>query len=106
LPGRGIEPDVAFKADFLRERRATAEGLSLKDLDLSTRLFKHRCSYMIYSPVFEGLPEVMKTRIYSRLRDALKDGNGNSEFAFLPAAERKAIRGILKATLKDLPSTW
>jgi len=104
LPAGGIEPDRTFRADFLRERRATAEGLSLKDLDLSTRLFKHRCSYMIYSPVFEGLPEVMKTRIHSRLREALRDGN--TEFGFLPAAEKKAIRGILKATLKGLPPSW
>ena len=75
LPAGGIEPDSTFKADFLRERRVTAEGLSLKDLDLSTRLFKHRCSYMIYSPVFGGLPEFLKTRIYSGLQEALQDGN-------------------------------
>jgi hypothetical protein len=106
LPAGGIEPDVTFKADFLRNRRATAEGLSLKDLDLRTRLLKHRCSYMIYSPVFEGLPGVMKTRIYSRLRDALKDRNSDTEFAFLPSAEKKAIHGILRATLPDLPPSW
>jgi hypothetical protein len=104
LPAGGIEPDPTFKADFLRERRATSEGLSLKDLDLITRLFKHRCSYMIYSPVFKGLPEVMKTRIYSCLREALKDEN--TEFAFLPAAEKQTIQGILRATLKDLPPSW
>ena len=106
LPAGGIEPDVTFKAEFLRNRRATAEGLSLKDLDLRTRLFKYRCSYMIYSPVFEGLPEVIKTRIYEALREALKDGNNHREFAFLPPAEKKAIRGILKATLKELPPAW
>src|SRR4051812_44427459 len=106
LSAGGIEPDATFKADFLRERRATAKGLSLKDLDLSTRLFKHRCSYMIYSPVFEGLPEVMKTRIYTRLRQVLKHGNSDREFAFLPSAEKKAIHGILKATLPDLPPSW
>jgi hypothetical protein len=106
LPAGGIEPDVTFRADFLGNRRATTEGLSLKDLDLTTRLFKYRCSYMIYSPVFEGLPEAMKTRIYGRLREALKDGNSDKEFAFLPAAEKKAIYGILKATLQDLPPSW
>lgn len=106
LPPGGLEPDETFRDDFLSNRRATAEGLSLKDLDLSTRLFKHRCSFMIYSPVFEGLPPVMKRRIYSRLREALSNGNSDTEFAFLPAAEKKAIRGILKATLKDLPASW
>jgi hypothetical protein len=104
LPVGGIEPDRTFMADFVRNRRATAKGLSLKDLDLSTRLFKHRCSYMIYSSVFHGLPEVIKTRVYSRLREALNDGD--TEFSFLPAGEKKAIHDILKATLKDLPSWW
>src|SRR5262249_5890809 len=39
LPGR-VEGDAAYKADFLRTRRATASGDSLKDFDLLTRLFK------------------------------------------------------------------
>lgn len=106
LPAGGIEPDPTFKADFLGNRRTAAGGLSLKDLDLTTRLFQHRCSYMIYSPVFQELPEVMKTRIYERLQKALKDGNSDKEFAFLPSAEKKTIRAILKATLKDLPPSW
>jgi len=106
LPAGGVEPDPAYKADVLRERRATADGLSLKDLDLTTRLFKHRCSYMIYSPVFEGLPGVVKTRIYERLREALAERSGTKDFAHLPATEKKAIRSILKATLKDLPAEW
>ncbi len=106
LPAGGVEPDPAYKADVLRERRATADGLSLKDLDLTTRLFKHRCSYMIYSPVFEGLPGVVKTRIYERLREALEERSGTKDFAHLPATEKKAIRSILKATLKDLPAEW
>lgn len=106
LPAGGVEPDPAYKADFLRERRATADGLSLKDLDLTTRLFKHRCSYMIYSPVFAGLPGVMKTRIYERLHEALDERGGAKDSTHLPAAERKAIRAILKATVKDLPAWW
>jgi hypothetical protein len=106
LPGGGIEADPTFQADFLGNRRAMAGGLSLKDLDLTTRIFQYRCSYMIYSPVFEGLPEVMKMRIYDRLQRALRDGNRDKGFAFLPAAEKRTIRAILKATLKDLPPSW
>ncbi|MEY2409451.1 MAG: hypothetical protein QOF48_2121 [Verrucomicrobiota bacterium] len=106
LPAGGLEPDPAYRADFLHTRRATAEGLSLKDLDLTTRLFQHRCSYMIYSPVFEGLPGVMKTRIYERLGKALKAGSGDRDFVYLPTSEKMAIRNILKATLTDLPSSW
>lgn len=106
LPSGGVEPVSAYRDDFLANRRATPDGLSLKDLDLNTRLLKHRCSYMIYSPVFEGLPAALKTRIYTQLGAALRDTNGGKEFAYLPLAEKKAIRQILAATLKDLPSGW
>ena len=102
LPPGGVEGDADYRTDFLRTRRA-AGGVSLKDFDLRTRLFKHRCSYMIYSPVFAGLPGEMKQRIYRRLGEAL---GGNAEYAYLPAAEKRAIRDILKATLTDLPRDW
>jgi hypothetical protein len=106
LPSGPIEPDPAYKAEYLSSRRATADGRSLKDLDLTTRLFKHRCSYMIYSPVFSGLPAEMKQRIYKQLGSVLTDTNAGDEFRVLPASERLAIREILRETLKDLPARW
>lgn len=102
----GVEGDAAYQADFLRTRRATAGGASLKDFDLQTRLFKHRCSYMIYGPVFVGLTSELKQRVYQRLSEALSLKKPDKEFAYLPAPEKKVIRGILKATLTDLPSGW
>jgi len=106
LPPGGVEGDAAYKADFLRSRREAAGGLSLKDFDLRARLFKHRCSYMIYSPVFVGLPREMKQRIYQRLGRALALEHPDHDYAYLPQAERKAIRAILRGTLKDLPEGW
>lgn len=106
LPVGGVEPEGAYRAEFLASRRATPDGLSLKDLDLDTRLFNHRCSYMIYSPVFEGLPAVLKTRIYAHLGAVLRAEGGGEEFAYLPAVERQAIHRILAATLEDLPPDW
>jgi len=104
LPAGGVEGDAAYKADFLRTRRATENGLSLKDFDLRTRLFKHRCSYMIYSPIFSALPAPMKERIYRRLAAALNSRNPEKEYDYLPRAEREAIRRILNATLADFPA--
>jgi hypothetical protein len=105
LPG-AVEGDAAYKTDFLRTRRAIPSGASLKDFDLRKRLFKHRCSYMIYSPVFSSLPSEMKQRIYQRLDEGLDMDRPNKEFAYLPTEEKKAIREILKATLADLPRGW
>ncbi len=105
LPTGGIEGDAAFKTDFLRNRRVV-QGGSLRDFDLRTRLFRFRCSYMIYSPEFQGLPPAMKQRIYLRLREALSVERPDKEYAYLPPVEKVAIRTILKGTLPDLPSGW
>jgi hypothetical protein len=106
LPPGGVDGEAAYKSDFLATRREGPGGSALKDLDLRTRLFKHRCSYMIYSPVFAGLPPEMKQRIHRRLGQALNLQTPDPEYAYLPAAEKKAIRTILKATLTDLQSDW
>jgi len=106
LPTGGIDGDAAFKTDFLANRRAIPAGASLKDFDLKTRLFRYRCSYMIYSSVFQGLPETMKQRVYRALREALDPQRADRQFAYLPAQEKQAIRTILKGTLPGLPAAW
>jgi hypothetical protein len=106
LPTGGVTGDPAFKADFLKSRKALPTGASLRDFDLHTRLFKHRCSYMIYSPVFQGLPASFKLRIYQELAGALNVERPDKTYAYLSADEKKSIRAILKATLTDLPKAW
>jgi hypothetical protein len=105
-PIGSVDGDAAFKSDFLRNRKVAAEGLSLKDLDLATRLFKHRCSYMIYSSIFEGLPSAMKERIYQGLGAALRIEKPVEEYAYLPVEEKRAIRRILRETMAGLPNGW
>ena len=51
-----------------RDRR----GRSLRDLDLQTRLFKYRCSYMVYSPAFNALPAAARAAVLERMRVVLK----------------------------------
>lgn len=106
LPAGGIEGDPAFRADFQRNRRVAADGRSLKDLDLRTRLFKFRCTYMIYSGVFTGLPPELKARVFDELKRALAEEGAPADYAHLPAAEKQAIREILRETLPDLPAGW
>ncbi len=108
LPPGGVVGDPVLKADFLAGRRAVASagGASLKDFDLKTRLFKHRCSYMIHSAAFQGLPPEMKQRVYRRVAEALDTVKPAAEYAYLPATEKSAIRQILRGTLSDLPKGW
>ena len=106
LPQGGIEGDAAFKADFLRSRRVAPTGASLRDFDLKTRLFRNRCSYMIYSPEFHGIPSRMKQHVFLRLREALSVEKPLKDYAYLPPAEKVAIHAILKGTVPDLPPAW
>lgn len=102
LPGGGVEGDPAFVADFLKNKRPSTTGTSLRDLDLRTRLFKHRCSYMIHSTVFQKMPAEMKFRVYRRLGQALSEGRPDPAYAYLPLEEKRAIVQILKDTVPDI----
>ncbi len=106
LPKGGVAGDEEFKRDFTSVRRLGPGGASLKDFDLRTRLFQHRCSHMIYSLAFQGLPPEVKQRVFTRLAQALDAAKPEKEFAYLPATEKQSIRGILKATLPELPKNW
>ncbi len=71
-PVRGIS---RFAEVFGAGGPRDGKGRSLRELDLQTRLFKYRCSYMIASPAFEALPGEAKTAVYARLRDVLAKRN-------------------------------
>lgn len=98
LPEGGIQGAGAFEAAFRRNRQPDPEGRSLKDFDLRSRLFTYRCSYMIYSKAFAALPPPLATRVCLRLDQILGAADPPKRFAHLPAAERHAIRQILRAT--------
>jgi hypothetical protein len=101
-----IEGTSTFAADFQSRGAKDAKGRSLRDLDLSTRLFKHPCSYLIYSDSFNELPDILKQQIYARLWAILSGEDKGKEFAHLTAADRKAILEILRETKSDLPDAW
>lgn len=102
LPKGGIGSDSSLKTAFLRNRRAASNGRSLKDFQLRERLFEHRCSYMIYSPVFTALPSEMKTRVIRLLDDALR--NEDKTYTHLAPEEKRMIRTILEETWSEFSS--
>jgi len=105
LPAGGVSGDPRFKGDFLRTRRAV-NGVSLKDLDLSTRLFRNRCSYMIYTDLFAGLPKVIQNRVWAHLDRALDVDHPDPEYAYLPGEEKRTLREILRGTVGKVPPGW
>jgi len=105
FPAKGIVGDPAYVQDFLRDRKVSKTGLSLKDLDLKTRMFKHRCSYMLYTDTWKAAPKELKERVYYHMALYLRE-QPDAQHAHLPPSERVAIRSILKDTMTDLPAWW
>jgi hypothetical protein len=104
-PLPGVEGAPAFRADFAKGGIAVG-GASLREFDLKTRMFKYRCSYMVHSGVFAGLPSEAKQRVYRQLAIALNEAKPEPAFAYIPTPEKRAIRAILRQTMKDAPAGW
>lgn len=106
LKDDGVEGGAAFQEAFRRNRHESKEGRSLKDFQLLTRLFKHRCSYMIYSRSFEALPSQMKSEVYSQLGQVLTGKDLSEDFTDLTPSEREHIREILLETKPEAKAAW
>jgi hypothetical protein len=97
-----ISGDPAFTEQFLRRAVRDAKGRSLRDFDLSRRLFRYPLSYLIYSEAFDALPSAAKNLFTRRLNDVLGGADTSRDFAHLTAADRAAIREILRDTKPEL----
>jgi hypothetical protein len=106
LQDGGVEGSPAFQDAFRKNRKDTTDGHSLKDFQLLNRLFKYRCSYMIYSSSFDALPAQLKNEIYAQLGAVLSGKNQAKDYAHLGESERRHIREILLETKQDLPADW
>jgi hypothetical protein len=97
LSGNGVEGGEDFAKAFIAGGVETAKGKSLRDFRLYERIFKNRCSYMIHSKAFCGLPDLVRERVLHHLRSDLSEASENH----LSSREKKSIRGILEETVPD-----
>jgi hypothetical protein len=93
-----ISGTSTFAADFMKRGPHDAAGRSLRDLDLTKRLFKYPLSYLIYSDAFNALPKPAKDQFYRRLREVLSGTDQGRDFSHLSGADRSAILAILSET--------
>jgi hypothetical protein len=98
-PGEGIEGGGDFQTSFDRRFPKTKDGHSLADFKLYGRIFKHRCSYMVYSEAFRNLPAEVKRLVLQKMRSALT-GN-DPAYDWLKASAGSRIDAILTETLPD-----
>lgn len=99
-PGEGIEGGEEFQKSLANRFPRTREGDSLADFQLYTRLFKHRCSFMVYSSAFRSLPPRVKAAVFREMRTALA---GDPKYPWLKPSERAKISTILTETLPGWP---
>ncbi|HVW02680.1 MAG TPA: hypothetical protein VHB77_20150 [Planctomycetaceae bacterium] len=95
-----------FAKEFESHGPRDRQGRSLRDLDLERRLFRYPCSYLIYSPAFDRLPEVLKEYVWQKLWSVLSGQDQSADFAHLSAEDRQGIVEILRETKPDLPAYW
>jgi len=105
LPGP-ISGPTPFAKRFSESGPRDARGRSLRDLDLTNRLLKYPCSYLIYSEPFNALPVAAKDAVYQRMWEVLNGRATDARYGVLSADDRTAIIEILRDTKKDLPSYW
>jgi hypothetical protein len=96
-----ISGNVKFVEQFASRAVRDGQGRSLRDFDLTRRLFRYPLSYVIYSEAFDALPAQPKAQFYARLREVLSGADTSEDFAHLSAADRTAIAEILRATKPD-----
>jgi hypothetical protein len=100
----GVRASAAFAQRFSANGPRDAKGRSLHDLDLTRRLLKYPCSYLIYSPAFDQLPPAAKEPVYRRLWEVLSGAETGERYRrALSREDRQAILEILRDTKKDLP---
>ncbi len=114
------EPELSVPPSFADQARAASPylkwfeqqgprdsaGRSLRQFDLSGRLFRYRLSWLVGHPLLEQLPADCRTRLLDRLWHGLTDATPEPAFDHLEPAERRDIREIVAATIPALPDVW
>lgn len=93
-----------FAREFERSGPRASGGRSLRQFDLNGRLFRYPCSYLIYSPAFDALPDPIKEFLWMRLEEILSGKDHSAAYAAFAAADRKAVFQILRETKPEFAS--
>lgn len=91
-----------FQARSQKQGEVDSQGRSLRQFDLTTRLFKYPCSYMVYSKAFRDLPEPIYNQIRKRLFQVLSAKEPIAEYKRLSDQDRRAVLEILNETMPTL----
>jgi hypothetical protein len=102
-PPARLTPRPGFAARFMAVGPKDARGRSLRELDLTERLFRYACSFMIYSPAFDRLPRAARQAVYQRM-SSLLNAPADAPGTELDTARRRTTLEILRDTKPDWPT--
>ena len=86
--------------------KAYSDSRPFREFDMRTRMFRNRCSPLIMSEAFDGLPAPARERVYRRLWEVLTGADTTGVGKRIGAQERKAIYAVLLAKKRNLPEYW
>jgi hypothetical protein len=89
---------AGFEEQFSARGPKDGQGRSLYQLDLTKRLLRYPCSYLVYSEAFEGMPVEARQQLARRFTAILGNTDRSTPFAHLSSADRQAIWTILQET--------
>lgn len=98
LGDEGVSGSPLFEKEFFANIPKCADGSSLADFHLQSRIFKNRCSYMIYSDAFAQLPATVKKFTLKKIEEILSHPHAPTGFEYLKNSERQRILKILRET--------
>jgi hypothetical protein len=99
-----IAGSTAFAEGFAARGPRDRQGRSLRQFDLKQRLFRYRCSYLVYTDLFEHLPRAARDAIFERMWQILSGQERDQRYRRLTLEDRKAVVEILRDTLENIPT--
>jgi hypothetical protein len=104
--GDPVHGDSGFTEAFEARGPHDGKGRTLRKLDLDGRLFEYPLSFLVYSPQFDGLPDLVKEQVYQRLWNIFTGAEETPDLLHLTNAKCRAVREILIDTKPGLPDYW
>lgn len=96
-----IKGTTDYAATFSSQGPRDSRGRSLRELDLTKRLFRYPMSYLVHSKLFDGMPQSLREYVYRRFREILTGDDRDSDYAHLSDSDRAAVLEILRETKPD-----
>jgi hypothetical protein len=92
-----------FANAFAQNAKKAPTGHSLREFDLSKRLFKHRLSYMVECNLLPAWPKAYRDLFWNELKNGLSGSSPPEALKHLTAEEKPALLALIRATQANLP---